>query len=64
MSGISDEGINKLNEIKILNTSYNSKITNINHMKKLIKLYASGENCGISDKAIKNLKKFQILHTN
>ena len=42
-----------------LNASYNSKITNVSHMKSLQILCASG-NCGINQEGIKGLNLIQF----
>ena len=41
--------------IRYLNAAHNSRITNVNHLTDLQKLWAFGSSCGISDTGIKNL---------
>jgi hypothetical protein len=41
--------------VKYLNANNNKKITNVNHMEKLIELDASGKYSGINDNGIKNI---------
>jgi hypothetical protein len=61
LCGISNNNNNIKNlNLKILNASYNNKITNINHMQNLTQLCASG-NCGLSDETIKKLNLKIIL---
>lgn len=60
--GIDDSGIMDLNLIK-LDSSYNKKITKLNHMSKLIKLNASSI-CGITDDSIKNLNLIKLIAIN
>src|SRR5439155_22599640 len=55
----SDQGIVNIN-LQELNAGYNSEITNVNHMSKLIILDASGK-CGIDDRGIINVN-LQELH--
>jgi hypothetical protein len=57
----SDYAIKDLNLI-ILNVFCNKKITNINHMNKLINLDASGFCYAISDIGIKSLNKIRKLN--
>jgi hypothetical protein len=62
--------LNSLNDVILLNypfithldASHNPNITNVNHLKKLITLDASGITCGINNLGIKdlNLKKLDI----
>jgi hypothetical protein len=52
---LNDEILFNYNFIKYLDASYNSKITNISHMKNLIKLDASGYFSKINDNSIKNI---------
>jgi hypothetical protein len=46
--------------IKYLNASTNSKITNVNHMDKLIELNASGYRCGINNKGIQKVNLIKL----
>ena len=52
--------IKNLNLIE-LDASYNKKITNVNHMTKLQKLYANS-NCGLNDEGIKDLNLIELLN--
>jgi hypothetical protein len=54
-SRITDKGIKNLNNVTKLNAYNNTKITNINHMNKLIELNASARICRIGNSGIKNL---------
>jgi hypothetical protein len=51
--GIGYEGIKNIN-LRKLNAWKNNKITNVNHMDKLIELYVS-DDCSINYKDIENL---------
>lgn len=52
---IDDKGISELNLIE-LNTSYNTKINKIDHMKDTLKILRCEGECAIDDQAIFNLK--------
>jgi len=62
--GIADNGIKNLVNLERLSTSYNKKITNINHMTNLKILWAHDNNFVVNDESIKhltNLKKYICL---
>jgi hypothetical protein len=61
--GIGNEGITKLNLVKLYIWN-NPKITNVNHMYNLKILYAAGSKCGISNEGIKNINVEQLSAAN
>ena len=61
---LTNEILNKYNDIEKLDANNNPKITNINHLEKLKTLCAYGD-CGINNEGIKNLtnlKYFDASH--
>ena len=58
---MNDNGIKDLENLIILNASYNTKITCVNHLQKLKNLDASGI-CGIDDNGISKLLKLKSLN--
>lgn len=63
MDKLTDSIISQHLNIRYLCAYYNPKITNVNHLKHLIKLDAQGESCGLTDIGLKDCIELQILYT-
>ena len=57
---LSDQIISNYPQITQLNAQSNPKITNVNHLKRLTKLDASGYDCGIGDSGIIYINPIQL----
>lgn len=57
----SNDSINKLVNLRILNVSNNPHITDVNNLKKLERVYATGYYCGLTDEGVSLLANIKYL---